>query len=1658
MSEHSSAATSAVQHQPIGRSFAFAAITIACQFLCAESALSNNVDGTWSSVETWPLITVHSALTPDGRVLTYGTNGDGKQTGYFIYDVWDPSAGLTGGHFTLSNMTLTDIFCSSQIILPQTGEILIAGGDNWTGTGTTNTGNNNSNIFEYGSNTLARSANMNRSRWYSSSTALINGDIYIQGGSGGADFPEVRSTDGTFRLLSGAATGGYAALFPRNFLAPDGRIFGYDTNGNMYFVTTAGTGSLSAAGQYNSASAGWTSGAAMYRPGEILQMGAGGVVSININGPQPVVTTLSPMSSPRRWVSATVLADGKVLGTGGSEVENQLTNVNTTAEIWDPASQQWHVGSPGALARLYHSAALLLPDARVLVSGGGAPGPLNNTNAEIYSPPYLFDGNGDLAVRPEILSAPDTVEVGDSLPVEVDGPVTRVTLVKSGSVTHSVNMDQRFLDLPFSESGNMLQVDLPQRATDTPPGYYLMFAINTAGVPSQAHMLRVNIDSTPDTSVNYTPTIGGGGGAAFRLSCPADEIIAGVYGKFATYVNQIGPQCVKVDQLGRWIGNPVKGSLTGSTTTGTSFEKICPGNYAVSGFRGNSAQYVDQIEVQCRALTASGGLTGTPIYLGGAGGTGGSPQGPFSCGTNNPVYALYGRSGGWMDNFGMECKQAVITPISINSTPVVVNPGAQNSVLGTSVSLQISASDGDLDPLTYSATGLPAGLTINTVSGLISGIPTAANVFNASVTATDGTGSDTENFVWTIASAAPLAVDPMPQQLAIPVNTPVSYEAITNGGVNVQHKWDFGDGTPETAYSSSATATHTFVDAGVYFVTLTVVDDANNPEIQSFAQRVHLPLTAKSPARSSRIVYETRTGSNDRVWVINQDNDSVTVIDAVLNSKIVEIPVGTAPRSIAISPDGRVWVSNKSSSTVSIIDPAGLSVMQTLAMPYASAPYGIVFSPVANEAFVVLEASGQLLKLDAGTGNTMLSASTGPNPRHVAIDSSGSKIYVSRFITPRQPGEDTAVIDPNFGGVKHGGEILVFNAADLTSGPTVVLQHSDKADAENQGGGVPNYLGAVSISPDGVRASIPSKMDNIARGTLRSGANINFQNTVRAITSVINVASDTEDYSRRIDHDNASVASEVVFDRFGIYEFATLETSNEIAVIDTHAGFQLFRINTGQAPQGIAISADGLKLFVSNFMDRSVEIFDLTDLQTQGLWNASSIATVATVANEKLTAEVLLGKQLFYNAKDDRLARDNYLSCASCHNDGGYDGRTWDLTGMNEGLRNTITLRGTAASHGRLHWSENFDEVQDFEGQIRVLSEGTGLMSDTDFNSGTHSDPLGDPKTGLSADLDALAAYVASLDTIALSPFRNSNGTLTTAGENGREIFRAENCAACHSGSEFTDSDLNVLHDVGTIKPASGQRLGGPLTGIDTPTLRGVAFSSPYLHDGSALTLSDAISAHNGVAISGQDMADLVAYLQQIDENEIDAPVPNTAPSVTNPGAQSTEVGTSVNLPIVASDIDGDTLSYAASGLPSGLSIASGTGVISGTPTTAASYNVSVTVSDGSDSSNVSFSWEVTAFVDTTAPTAPGKLTSSIVGGVPRLTWIPSTDNVGVSGYIVYRSGSNGTLGSEIGRTTVTNYSDTTAKRGQTYYYRIVAFDEAGNLSPPSGSKRVRIR
>ena len=603
-----------------------------------------------------------------------------------------------------------------------------------------------------------------------------------------------------------------------------------------------------------------------------------------------------------------------------------------------------------------------------------------------------------------------------------------------------------------------------------------------------------------------------------------------------------------------------------------------------------------------------------------------------------------------------------------------------------------------------------------------------------------------------------------------------------------------------------------------------------------FLSAVTLPVTAANSVSSSNLLLEIRAGNSNRIWVVDPDNDSVSVIDTISQQRTAEIKVGGAPRSLARASDGRIWVTNRGSASLSIINPGTLSIAQTIALPRASQPFGIVFG-IDGNAFVTVEASGQVLKLSP-TGATLATLALAGSARHIARSSAGDQLLISRFISAPQPGEATLSVKSDLAGVKQGATVSVVSTSNLNLTRNITLQHSDKPDTTIGARGVPNYLGAPAYAPDGKSAWVPSKQDNIQRGSARSGENLDFQDTVRAVSSRIDLTTMAEDYPARIDHDNSGVASAAVFHPTGSYLFVSLQASRQAAVVDPGSRRELFRFEAGLAPDGLTIAPDGQRLYVHNFMSRNVGVYDLAPLTGFGQLSVPllvSIGTVGTVGSEKLTAAVLKGKQLFYDARDPRLARDGYLSCAACHNDGGPDGRTWDLSGMGEGLRNTISLRGRAAGQGRLHWSANFDEVQDFEGQIRSLSQGLGLMPDAQYFAGTRSHPLGDRKAGINTDLDALAAYVSSLTTIASSPYRQSNGALTSAAQAGKIVFQNK-CASCHNGDGYNNSADGNLFDIGTLKASSGKRLNGTLSGIDTPTLRDVWASGPYLHDGLAAT------------------------------------------------------------------------------------------------------------------------------------------------------------------------------------------------------------------------------
>jgi hypothetical protein len=218
------------------------------------------------------------------------------------------------------------------------------------------------------------------------------------------------------------------------------------------------------------------------------------------------------MQQPRRQNNATILADGTVMITGGTDVTgwNDPNGLIATAEIWDPVTEQvTQVADANAnIFRGYHSTALLLPDGRVLVTGGdhdyGGAIPGQNTNAEIYSPAYLFNDDGSPAARPTVTAAPDVAELGDSIFVETGdaASITKALWVVPGAVTHAQNWTQRANTLEFSIGEGGVNIQLPADQNEAPVGYYMLFLVNDQGTPSMAEWIRATPNILLDGDFN----------------------------------------------------------------------------------------------------------------------------------------------------------------------------------------------------------------------------------------------------------------------------------------------------------------------------------------------------------------------------------------------------------------------------------------------------------------------------------------------------------------------------------------------------------------------------------------------------------------------------------------------------------------------------------------------------------------------------------------------------------------------------------------------------------------------------------------------------------------------------------------------------------------------------------------------------------------------------------------------------------------------------------------------------------------------------------------------------------------------------------------------------------------------------------------------------
>lgn len=462
----------------------------------AVAATDPATAGEWSAPFNMGGIAIHATLLRNDDVLFFQYVEGAAGVDHTSYvGTWNWRSGVTreapfGYH--------RDIFCAGHNVLAD-GRVFIAGGhDHTTGKKQDAVGVAETDIYDPVTRVWTPTPLLGEKRWYPTNVGLANGRTLVFGGQAraGAASNTVDEYDpltNTMRQLASTATKPLG-IYPRMHQVANGKLLKSGPQRMAaYFNPSTSSWSNVASMLFGSR----TRGNAVLLPGSQRLLTVGGQSS----GSSPATATaeiLDTAQSAPKWrytgslnharlhANTVVLPDGQVLIVGGGAA-HKYTNPVKIPELYNPVSELWTVMAPQQASRMYHATALLLPDGRVL-SAGQDNGPLA-TYGEIFSPPYLFRGP-----RPTISDAPSTVSQGGSLQfTSPDAPDLRsVVLIRAGSATHEIDTDQRSVPLTFSASGSTLTAQLPSSANVLPAGYYMLFAVNSDGVPSVAPWIRVS--------------------------------------------------------------------------------------------------------------------------------------------------------------------------------------------------------------------------------------------------------------------------------------------------------------------------------------------------------------------------------------------------------------------------------------------------------------------------------------------------------------------------------------------------------------------------------------------------------------------------------------------------------------------------------------------------------------------------------------------------------------------------------------------------------------------------------------------------------------------------------------------------------------------------------------------------------------------------------------------------------------------------------------------------------------------------------------------------------------------------------------------------------------------------------------------------------------
>lgn len=458
----------------------------------------------------------------------------------------------------------------------------------------------------------------------------------------------------------------------------------------------------------------------------------------------------------------------------------------------------------------------------------------------------------------------------------------------------------------------------------------------------------------------------------------------------------------------------------------------------------------------------------------------------------------------------------------------------------------------------------------------------------------------------------------------------------------------------------------------------------------------------------------------------NMLNNSATFVDLYSGERDVEVPVGTDPRSVALTPDGtHVVVANRGSGDITVLNLKDRVAVATI--PVGLLPYGIVMLD-DTRALVALQGTSEIVVVDLPSAAITQRIPTLRDPAGLALW--GDFLYVTHLWSGR------------------------FSLIYLPQGQVVRTISTGNDTALSQ-----------SIHVDTARglAYLPQTRLNSRNAALT------FDTTVFPVVNVVDLRTLTLLPRSRIALDTAArpvnMPFSTVLDTAKRWLYVANAGSDNVTIVDLTTGLSVGSVRTGYNPRGVLLSRDAGTLYVHNMIEGTITVYDT---------RSSTTSDVIPLSDLSIPADIQLGALLFHSA-NGRLSADGWISCASCHFDGQSDGRVW--RGFEGGPRNgpvIYNLSDRAPYNALGTW----DELADVEHKIRWLLAGPGLIEDGDPNP-----PIGDPNAGRSLDLDNLTAYLFSLQGPSAPPITDTE--LVTR---GGEIFQSANCMSCHNGESGTDS------------------------------------------------------------------------------------------------------------------------------------------------------------------------------------------------------------------------------------------------------------------------------